>query len=240
MYAVGRLALALLAGHEVGAADQADIPITDPRLREVVHGLLLADPAKRPASAPAARTMLLGAQRSAVPWTGDGDPITVLDQLPPLPDGWGDAGEIPVSSSSEQSSAKGARATLVESALTAPIRSAGSAPPENRPLPGRPRGRSWRVVGAVTGLLLVVVVGVVFARSLDEVPGVVTTPPDTSVSTPPGTASGPATVPVTTDAVLRAGDTCGWQLEGDRRSTSDGELVCAVDAGAYRWVVASG
>ena len=48
------------------------------------------------------------------------------------------------------------------------------------------------------------------------------------------------TVPVTTDAVLRAGDTCGWQLEGDRRSTSDGELVCSVDAGAYRWVVAPG
>ena len=38
--------------------------------------------------------MLLGAERSATPRTGDGDPITVLDQLPPLPDGWGDAGEI--------------------------------------------------------------------------------------------------------------------------------------------------
>ncbi len=121
MYAVGRLALALLAGQEIAAAEQDDVPISDSSLREVVHGLLRADPADRPASALAARTMLLGAQRSANPRTNNGDPITVLDQLPLLPDGWGEAGEIrSLRNSSEKGSASAARATLVETARSDP------------------------------------------------------------------------------------------------------------------------
>jgi hypothetical protein len=210
MYAVGRLALALLSGLDVPAADRAGLHIADPVLREVLHALLSADPAARPGSAQEARTRLLGAGRSEVPRTRDGDPITVLDQLPPLPDGWDDAGVV--------------------TAARRPLRteSAGRVAPARRPA----------VVAAIVGLLAVVVAGV-FAvlqlRGEDTGPGTVL--PGSSVGTPPASSGGDTTA---IDPNPRAGDACDWQVEGDRRNSVDGVLVCAVDSGAYRWVLAPG
>jgi serine/threonine protein kinase len=313
MYAVGRLALAMLAGAEVPTVNQDTYPIADDRLREVVHALLSPDPESRPATALAARTMLTTAHRSTTPKSGDGEPITVLDQLPPLPAGWGKAGEL-TSRAVQRGQAGGPRATLVEhehaapdgpsaglrvdqssapphtasvspaekvpaepsdvagrrtaGAATAPhplvartsgaagptqavterIRTQGSTDgpptPQGPTTPSGPDGLAaaggrrrvpWRaMVGAVIGLALVVVVGIVLIRNAGTGSG--TGPPSSSVSTPPVTGSTAAT----TDADLRAGDACGWQVEGDRRNTIDGELVCAVDSGGYRWVVSPG
>ena len=299
--------------------------------------MLSAEPGHRPASARAARSMLLSAQWSVGPHTSGGDPITVLDQLPPLPEGWDETGESAETvGSPEQDPAIGVRATLVESirpapdsgpavqpldqataptrtapnepshggpgarsigagstglegwpaaAATAPIGTAGSPssrspasrppasrppgsqlpgsqppgtqppssrppssqppssrppasrPPASRPVPGRLGRRPWRaVVGAVTGLVLVAVVGLVLTRTIGTDPGNGTESPGSSVSTPLVTGSAAAT----TDAALRIGDACSWQVEGDRRTSTDGELVCAVDGGNYRWVAAPG
>nr|WP_276309213.1 serine/threonine protein kinase [Nakamurella deserti] len=93
LYAVGRLGLTLLAGGEVDDARPVLAAIADPVLRSALTALVATRPADRPAATEAARGLLAGARRDDVPHTRDGDPLTVLDQLPPLPPGWSpDAG----------------------------------------------------------------------------------------------------------------------------------------------------
>jgi len=77
----------------------------------------------------------------------------------------------------------------------------------------------------IAGVLLVRGVG---SDSVDRTPG-------SSVTSTAGTGGAP---PPSTEVGLRAGDACGWQVEGDRRTTVDGDVVCAVDGGRYRWIVA--
>jgi hypothetical protein len=53
------------------------------------------------------------------------------------------------------------------------------------------------------------------------------------ISSSPGIPSATATIPVEN---LQAGDGCGWQLEGDRRTSVDGvALVCTLADGTYQW-----
>jgi hypothetical protein len=93
---------------------------------------------------------------------------------------------------------------------------------------------------AVTGVVLV----------LNFVPEETTEPtgPQTSSGNPPvsssqgiSTSPGVPTLGATATAAapaenLRAGDGCGWQLEGDRRTGVDGvALVCTLADGTYQW-----
>lgn len=264
MYAVGRLALALLSGLDVPAAERTGLHIADPVLREMLRALLSVDPAARPGSAQEARSGLLGARRSEVPQTRDGDPITVLDQLPPLPDGWDDAGEVSTAEQAPRTASAGRpaparRPTVVDAARSADAAQfVDNAPPdadEGRPEStaaairgstlaggGAPTGRAARrfrrtVVAVVVGLLAVVAGGVFAVLQLrGEDPGPGTEAPGSTVGTPP--ASDGATG--NTDPDLRAGDACDWQVEGDRRNSVDGVLVCTIDGGDYRWVLAPG
>ena len=243
LYAVGKLGLTLLTGHEVPADSHSDIPVADVVLREVLHALLFPDPARRPESAAAARGMLLDAGRSPCPVTRERDPVAVLDQLPPLPEGWDEAGETPAATrSSNRDTAS--PATLIDSIAPTPpdmpaadLLERTTVARSSSPSPPRRQGSRRVLVGAVVGLLLVVAAVVAVMSLQSNGSDGDTDPPTTSVNTPPATGSAP---PATTEAGLRAGDACGWQLEGDRRVTVDGELVCVVDSGTYRWIVAPG
>lgn len=88
LFAVGRLALTLLAGRVVAAADQHQIGIDSPQLAGLVVAMLDPDPASRPVNAHSALVLLAGADVADRPRTGHGDDIEVLDQLLPLPPGW--------------------------------------------------------------------------------------------------------------------------------------------------------
>jgi hypothetical protein len=61
------------------------------------------------------------------------------------------------------------------------------------------------------------------------------TPPATVPSSVPSSLSTSvgSGVPPTTD--VQAGDPCTWQQEGDRRTGTDGVLVCTLADGVYGW-----
>jgi hypothetical protein len=258
LYAVGRLALTLLGGDEP-AVPTADA-IREPILRRAVDVLMRRDPDERPRDAAAAAALLAAAPADREPRTRDGDPVDVLDQLPPLPAEW--VGRLAVPSPDGGPSASPAppgRATVIDvpvlgapTALdppptergTTPMATAGSASPAVTPTAGTPtagtaaapRRRTGPLLAAVAGAL-VLVVGVVLGLRLLSGPGAddpgtqPTTGPDAGSSTAGGTPA-----PPTTD--VQAGETCTWQQEGDRRTGADGVLVCTLADGAYRWRVA--
>ena len=84
LYAAGRLGLTLLAGGETDDTCGALAAITDPPLRSALAALVATDPADRPASTDAARACSAGPSATRPRTPRDGDPITVLRQLPPL------------------------------------------------------------------------------------------------------------------------------------------------------------
>ncbi|MET0863089.1 MAG: protein kinase [Nakamurella sp.] len=119
LYAVGRLALTMIAGSESAARSTELIgSIGDSSLRATVEALLRHDPEERPADAAAAAAMLSAGRADRQPRTRDGDPIDVLDQLPELPTGWGPDG--PIGSAGPGSFRAAPRATIVDVAPTAP------------------------------------------------------------------------------------------------------------------------
>ncbi len=82
------------------------------------------------------------------------------------------------------------------------------------------------VAGVLVGLRLV-------GGSGADDPG---TPPATVPSSVPSSLSTSVVgsgVPPTTD--VQAGDPCTWQQEGDRRTGTDGVLVCTLADGVYGW-----
>lgn len=142
LYAAGRLALTMITGTEnigsenvgtenigtenVGtdnADSEADVieSIADPALRRTVDALLRHDPQERPPDASAAAALLaaqlgVGSATDHSPLTRDGDLIEVLDQLPPLPPGWGLEGPLDVVVPAGRTTA---RATIIDVAPTA-------------------------------------------------------------------------------------------------------------------------
>src|SRR6478752_2620270 len=95
LFAVGRMALALLGGEEPsGGGDRLIATIRDPELRGAVDALLRRDPEERPDDAPVALALLAGAHADPAPRARDGEVIDVLDQLPVLPDGWAAGGPV--------------------------------------------------------------------------------------------------------------------------------------------------
>uniref|UniRef100_UPI003B3A968F serine/threonine-protein kinase n=1 Tax=Nakamurella sp. TaxID=1869182 RepID=UPI003B3A968F len=130
LYAAGRLAVALLHGAEPESAGPDVVEsIRDPILRAAIDGLLRRDPDERPPDASAAAALLAAAPADRAPRTRDGDPVEVLDQLPPLPAG-ARTGEPPAP--------VGARATIIDVPATVPrtVTSTRSGPPP--PDPGPP------------------------------------------------------------------------------------------------------
>jgi serine/threonine-protein kinase len=238
LYAVGRLALTMIAGAEpTGRVPELIAAIEDPALRSTVPALLRHDPQERPADAAAAAVLLAGSPVDQTPRTRDGDPIEVLDQLPELPPGWGPDG--PVDLELSRSARAAPRATIVDVAVTAP-----TPIPEHPPPPpvsgGSTRGRGRILAAAVAAAT--VVVGLVLAVWL--LPGASTTnptDPPTTVGTSAASTTPPASVGQATPippgtAMLRAGDGCTWQQEGDRRTDIDGAaLVCTLADGSYQW-----
>ena len=91
LYAVGRLALTMHAGVEVADMDHWVADIDDPVLRGAVRAMVSPNPDDRPADTSAARALLAPAARDGRARTRDGEAVTVLNQLPPLPDGWSPA-----------------------------------------------------------------------------------------------------------------------------------------------------
>ena len=116
LYAAGRLAVTLLHGAEPDGTGQDVVDsIGDPVLRQAVDALLRRDPAERPRDATAAAALLAGAPADRVPRTRDGDPVEVLDQLPPLP-----AGAPGGAANGEPPDPVRGRATIIDVPATAP------------------------------------------------------------------------------------------------------------------------
>lgn len=130
LYAAGRLALTLLAGQEPDRPAPAMIAgIGDPVLRATVEALVRHDPQDRPPDAVTAVELLAAAVGEPTPRTRDGDPVDVLDQLPPLPPGWtggGPVGGAPADPPVDPSAPS--RATVIDVALTAPVTASAPVP----------------------------------------------------------------------------------------------------------------
>lgn len=249
LYAVGRLALTLLAGEESNGSSAP--PIQDPTLAAAVDALLRRDPDERPADAAAALHLLAAAGADRAPRAGDGEWIDLVDQLPPLPDDWSAAGpDRPWPASA------GGTATVVDVAPTEPHPGVTTGPPptagsvvdeaavpiagpaqEPSPTAREPRAgtgpprlrRRGAVVGAVLGVLVLVAGVLLGVRLFGSSPTGPTDDPTTGPSSPDSTGAPPPT------ADVQVGDSCTWQQEGDRRSTSSGTLVCTLVDGAYQW-----
>ena len=236
LYAVGRLALTLIAGAEpTGGLLELIASIQDRSLRRAVEALLRPDPDERPDDAASAAVLLAGSPVDRTPRTRDGDPIEVLDQLPELPPGWGPDG--PVDLEMSRSARAAPRATILDVAVTAPTLIPEHPPPVSG---GSTRGRGRILAAAVA--VATVVAGLVLAVWL--LPGTSTTnptDPPATIGTSAGSATPPASVGQATPippgtATLRAGDGCTWQQEGDRRTDIDGAaLVCTLADGSYQW-----
>lgn len=277
LYAVGRLALTLLHGDEPGGPGSAVLDsIRDRTLRAAIDALVCRDPAGRPPDATAAALLLTDAPADPEPRTSDGDRVDVLDQLPPLPDGWGAVGpRVPLPPGEP------GRATVIDVPPTAPRsvsavragspRGSSAPPPVGSPLgpavpvgapaaqasgragplglpgsadsdgpgvaaPSAPPGsrrRTGRVLAVVAGVGLLVV-GVVLGLRLLGGTGTEdpSNPPTSGPGTAPSSTAGGTAAPT---ADLQAGDACSWQQEGDRRTGTQGVVVCTLTDGAYRW-----
>ncbi len=256
LYAVGRLALTLLAGDETDGLDPPSI--RDPVLAATVGALLRRDPQERPADAAAALALLAPAAADPSPRTRDGEQVDLVDQLPVLPDDWGATG--PRRPLPQLAGGPGAgAATVVDVAPTEPHPGVAAAPPptggadvdpavaplagpaqepvptsrEPRAAPGSPRPRRrGAVVGAVLGVFVLVAAVLLGVRLFGSSPSEPTDNPTDNPTTGP---SSPNSTEAPPTADLQAGDACTWQQEGDRRSAPSGTLVCTLVDGAYQW-----
>ena len=232
LYAVGRLALTMIAGGEPkGGTAEWISTIADADLRATVQALLRHDPEQRPADAAAAAAMLHGnGQRrtDGLPRTRDGDRIEVLDQLPALPAGWGPDG--PIDSLAPELDRPAPRATIVDVVPTAPAFVSGPAPtvtgpPGPAPLPqtpaasppqapnqlpaGRPptRRRGPILIAAAVAAVLVAGFALVVWLLPDGTTGNPSNPPVT-------TATSPNPTPTTTPTVNATGTSTGGTTPG--------------------------
>ena len=207
LYAVGRLALTMLAGGELkDDAAQWVSAIAEPGLRATVHALLRHDPDHRPADAATAAAMLNDNWHSRgdqLPRTRDGDRIEVLDQLPVLPPGWGPEG--PLAAVASELDRPAPRATIVDVVPTAAALVAGPAPaviaPAASPPPAGPpssRRRGPVLIAAVVAAVLVAGFALVMWLLPDGNPGNPSDPPVT-------TATSPSPTPTTTPTANTAG-----------------------------------
>lgn len=93
LYAAGLVAHALLVGAEpitpVPSVDQSELAAHGV-VGMVVRALLAEDPAARPSASDAGQALAAASERR--PCTAAGDPVLLVDQLPPLPAGWTAAG----------------------------------------------------------------------------------------------------------------------------------------------------
>lgn len=238
VYAVGKLAITLAAGESRTAHDPADL-FTDPVLSAAVTAMVAADPADRPADAAAALQSLAGAVRHPHPRTRDGDAVTVLHQLPDLPQ----PGAVhhttpqavptgppptrleslpPTASSQVEAQTFG---TDLRDAPTATVPAGG---PRRRPL--------WPVLTGAGVVIAALVTVIVVANSGTGEDPVTDAPPTTQQSSGEESTSESAPPPPATDPTLEAGAACGWQVEGTTRSTADNTvLTCSLVDGAYVW-----
>lgn len=253
LFAVGRLALTLLYGAErEGGADSSESTlvegIVDPALRRTVLTLLHRDPADRPASADAAAGLLDGAAHADRPRDRDGDPVEVVDQLPPLPPNWSTAARGPLSPATRRtlvdarsaSSAEGDGSGAATIAAEGRSATAGTAISTVAPPRERRRYRSSRVAlggAGALGVLGLVSAAFWFAAQQPDAPSGPPGEPAESVSVSGSTpATGPSAPTVLPSAELVvSGAACGWQQEGDRRPGAAGVLTCTLQDGAYRW-----
>jgi serine/threonine-protein kinase len=189
-------------------------------------------------------------------WTTDGPPLPRSPSAHSPPSPPSPSPSPPSSQSPPPSSVRPGRATVIDVLPTAPrtARSPGPGTPgaatapvpdasvhpdgPARPAPPATSARRPRRTGPVLAGVLVLVAGVLVGLRLvggsgADDPG---TPPATVPSSVPSSLSTSVVgsgVPPTTD--VQAGDPCTWQQEGDRRTGTDGVLVCTLADGVYGW-----
>jgi eukaryotic-like serine/threonine-protein kinase len=225
LYAAGQVAAALLVGAEpaeVGAVPDLSA-VRDSVLRTVVAELTATNPADRPVSATAARARLRAASQDSAPRSADGEVIDILHQLPPVPAD--DARQLADTAATAElaprppETASRPPATLVD----APARTGRS-------------GHRGRIVVAAGCAAAAVAVPLAIALSHSGGPGGSESP-----SSPPGRSSSRSgTTQANNPAqVVKAGQPCGWQQQGNRTASSAGPIVvCKRTAGgSYVWTV---
>lgn len=211
LYSAGRVAAALLCGAEpTSGAGRPDLTaMRDPQLRELIEAMTSVNPARRPATAAEARQWLhtrVAADRA--PRTRDGEPVDVMQQLPPLP-------PIPDLLGSEPPPG-GTGTTTRVTTLAGQSGPSSSQPPGST---GTPRSR-WRrrAVWIGLGTAAVAAVGVPLGIVLSSGHG----------PTAPG-----ANPPV---RVVRAGSACAWSDQNDSALTAAGQsLTCRLSGNRYVW-----
>lgn len=220
LYAAGRLAGALILGHESGTVSEAVAATRDPVLAQVLARLGGGYDARPRATAEVVR-MLQSATRDPEPRDRDGDPVTVFDQL--------DAADETAESHRTTRVAPAEPAVAVAETVELPRDAPQS---EARPRSSRAR---W-MVGAGAAILLALA-ALATASQLwlgggeqDDPAQSPSGPPGTVTDTPGNTGTDPSDVP-------QAGDACTWQEEGDVAEVADLTLVCTLEGGQFVWLV---
>lgn len=217
LYSAGRVAAALLCGAEpTSGAGRPDLTaMRDPQLRELVEAMISVNPARRPATAAEARQWLhtrVAADRA--PRTRDGEPVDVMQQLPPLP---------PIADLVESQPLPIAAAATTAVTPQFGGASASAFPGTTLPTPARRRpGR--RLVLAGLGAAVVVAAGVPLGIVLAS-----------------GSGNGGGTQPGQDPplAVVTAGSACTWADQNDAALTATGQsLTCQLAGARYVWTPA--
>lgn len=214
LYALGRLAVALILGHEDGTAQQALEEIQDAHLRLAIATMIQHDPSARPSDAAQVQLLLTDAHRDAVPHDRDGDPIAVFEHV--------------FDTAGEQAAPADLDKPILEPDTSQPgktlatVASTGLAP--NMSVSKR--------VAIGIALTASIGLGAVVWTNLggDSDPG--PTPPTVS----PSAQSSPGQVPTAAQEGRERGDACTWQSEGDFATTTDDtRLKCQLINGEYVW-----
>lgn len=209
LYALGRLAVALILGHEDGTTADALELVSDPALAKTIARLTADDPLLRPSDVGEVRDLLRGAVRAPLPCDREGEPIVVLDHI------IGDQAPALRSATVE-------RPNAVERAAAETMPGAQLSPSAR----GGMRRRT-RIILAATIVAAVAVPIAIWTAAGSP-------PPSIPVGGPSSGAAPQSSLP--DPSAPAPGDACTWLTEGDvTRSREGGWIECRLIDGEYVW-----
>lgn len=239
LYALGRVAVALVLGHEDGTPEQAVEVVEDPSLARAISAMTHVDPSLRPHDVGQARALLADAARDTLPRGRDGESVTVFDHVPSGPDEREEPeplAALPLQAAPTlvASQPNDIQVPEPEFPVVEPVFVEPPVPVSRKRALAKPVAAGLVIVGGLSfGAVIWANLGDGGAR-----PTQAGTPtPTGGVSTPDASVTPSSSASPTAPTTHRErGDACTWQVEGDFATAEDGtKLRCQRIDGAYTW-----